>query len=55
MFFYIKRELSLLVVVVVVRGRGSSFDRSRLARRMANLDNPALPTAEQGVGGNRSK
>ena len=30
-------------------GRGSSFDRSRLARRMANLDTPALPTAEQGV------
>ena len=32
-----------------LRGRGSSFDRSRLARRMANLDTPALPTAEQGV------
>ena len=32
-----------------LRGRASSFDRSRLARRMANLDTPALPTAEQGV------
>ena len=32
-----------------LRGRGSSFDRSRLKRRMANLDTPALPTAEQGV------
>ena len=32
-----------------LRGRGSSFDRSRLARRMTNFDTPALPTAEQGV------
>ena len=32
-----------------LRGLGSSFDGSRLARWMTNLDTPALPTAEQGV------
>ena len=32
-----------------LRGRGSSFDRSRLASRMANLVTPGLPTAEQSV------
>ena len=32
-----------------LRGRGSPFDHSRLVRRMATLDTPALPTAEQGV------
>ena len=35
-------------------GRGSTFDHSRLARRMVNFDAPALPTAEQGVVGSSS-
>ena len=37
-----------------LRGRGSPFDHFRLARQLADLDTPELPTAEQSVVGSSS-